>query len=284
MVQSKLLFLCCLLLSLISFAGEKENLSLKILVYNTHGLPEIFIDDNPKFRFPIIGKKTQSYDISLLQEDYAHHTELQAGLSNDSLALRGVLGNTFSCPFCTGSGLTSVFNLPDNWKVEVKNEAYKTCSGWLRGANDCFAYKGFQVIKISPPGYEEFYVVNTHMDAGRRDSDRASRAIQLKHIISSIEKLEGKPLIVAGDLNLKSTDPKDMALLDSFKETLNLFDAFSETEINEKWSILDYILYRPGQGINFEILNVGEDESFETHEGALSDHPALFIEFEIIKN
>ena len=80
----------------------------------------------PKFRFPI--KNSTDY-------------------------VRGwfILGNTLTCPFCTGSGLTSIFNLPDDWKVEVKNEAYKTCSGWLRGANDCFAYKGFQVIKISPP-------------------------------------------------------------------------------------------------------------------------------------
>ena len=79
------------------------------------------------------------------------------------------------------------------------------------------------------------------MDAGRRDSDRASREIQLKHIVSSIEKLDGKALIVAGDLNLKSTSPKDMTLLESFKKTLNLYNAFSNTEINEKWSILDYI-------------------------------------------
>ena len=144
--------------------------------------------------------------------------------------------------------------------------------------------KVFRSLRYHLPEHEEIYLVNTHMDAGRRDSDRASRAIQLKHIISSIENLEGKALIVAGDLNLKSTSPKDMALLDSFKDTLNLYDSFSETEINEKWSILDYILYRPGENINFEILNVGEDESFKTHEGALSDHPALFIKFEIIKN
>ncbi len=283
-MKSRFIAFYFFILSFEIYSFEENPLILKILVYNTHGLPEIFISDNPKFRFPIIGSKTRNYNISLLQEDYAHHSELSSGLSKDSAVVRGVLGNTLTCPFCTGSGLTSVFNLPDNWKVEVKNKAYKTCSGWLRGANDCFAYKGFQVIKISPPGYEELYVVNTHMDAGRRDSDRASRAIQLKHIISSIEKLEGKPLIVAGDLNLKSTDRKDMALLESFKETLNLYDAFSKTEINKKWSILDYILYRPSESIDFEILNVGEDESFETHEGALSDHPALFIEFEIIKN
>ena len=37
--------------------SEDENLNLNILAYNTHGLPEIFIDDNPKMRFPIIGEK-----------------------------------------------------------------------------------------------------------------------------------------------------------------------------------------------------------------------------------
>ena len=261
-MKSRFIAFYFFILSFEIYSFEENPLILNILVYNTHGLPEIFISDNPKFRFPIIGSKTRNYNISLLQEDYAHHLELSSGLSKDSAAVRGMLGNTLTCPFCTGSGLTSVFNLPDDWRVEVKNEAYKTCSGWLRGANDCFAYKGFQVIKISPPNYEEFYVVNTHMDAGRRDSDRASRAIQLQHIVSSIE----------------------MALLESFKKTLNLYDAFSEAEINEKWSILDYILYRPGESIKFKILNVGEDESFKTHEGALSDHPALFIEFEIIKN
>ena len=36
----------CLSLS----ALENQNEKLKILVYNTHGLPEIFIDDNPKKR------------------------------------------------------------------------------------------------------------------------------------------------------------------------------------------------------------------------------------------
>ena len=37
------------------FCSENENLNLNILIYNTHGLPEIFIDNNPKMCFPIIG-------------------------------------------------------------------------------------------------------------------------------------------------------------------------------------------------------------------------------------
>ena len=47
-------------------AKEKQGESFNILVYNTHGLPEIFISDNPKMRFPVIGNKTKNYSISCL--------------------------------------------------------------------------------------------------------------------------------------------------------------------------------------------------------------------------
>ena len=186
-MKLKALFLSIVIFSMILsmnlFSSEKQSNTLRILVYNTHGLPEIFISDNPKKRFPIIGKKTQDFSISLLQEDYSHHEELLSGLAEESLAIRGGLGGRLICPFCTGSGLTSVFNLPKNWSVEVENETYDTCSGWLRGANDCFAYKGFQIIKITLPNSKRFFIVNTHMDAGRRDSDRAARKRQLEQII-----------------------------------------------------------------------------------------------------
>ena len=149
MMKLKALFLSTMILSMNLFSLEQQSENLRILVYNTHGLPEIFISDNPKKRFPVIGKKTQDFNISLLQEDYSHHEELSSGLAKESLAIRGGLGGRLICPFCTGSGLTSVFNLPKNWAVDVENKTYDTCSGWLRGANDCFAYKGFQIIKIT---------------------------------------------------------------------------------------------------------------------------------------
>jgi hypothetical protein len=261
---------------------EKQSDKLRILVYNTHGLPEIFINDNPKKRFPIIGKKTQDYNISLLQEDYSHHEELSSGLAKESIAIRGGMGSRLLCPFCTGSGLTSVFNLPENWTVEVENETYQTCSGWLRGANDCFAYKGFQIIKITLPSNKEFFIVNTHMDAGRRDSDRSSRKKQLEHIVSTIsQRTTTEALIVAGDLNLHSKNPEDVKLLKKFKKELKLTDAFIGHKISEKWTILDYILYRQGNEVEFKIISAGEDTSFVTEEGPLSDHPALFIEVSI---
>jgi len=281
-MKLKTLFLSTMILSMNLFSLEQQSEKLRILVYNTHGLPEIFISDNPKMRFPVIGKKTQDFSIALLQEDYSHHEELLSGLAKESLAIRGGLGGRLICPFCTGSGLTSVFNLPKNWTVEVENETYETCSGWLRGANDCFAYKGFQIIKITLPSNKRFFVVNTHMDAGKRNSDRASRKRQLEQIISTIkQRTTTEALIVAGDLNLNSKNPGDVKLLENFKEELRLTDSFTGHKISKKWTILDYILYKQGEELEFKIISVGEDDSFVTEEGPLSDHPALIIEVSI---
>jgi len=282
MMKLKALFLSTMILSMNLFSLEQQSENLRILVYNTHGLPEIFISDNPKKRFPVIGKKTQDFNISLLQEDYSHHEELSSGLAKESLAIRGGLGGRLICPFCTGSGLTSVFNLPKNWTVDVENQTYDTCSGWLRGANDCFAYKGFQIIKITLPSNKRFFIVNTHMDAGKRDSDRAARKKQLEHIISTMkQRATTEALIVAGDLNLNSKNPEDVKLLKNFKEELKLTDSFTGHKISKKWTILDYILYKQGEELEFKIISVGEDESFVTDEGPLSDHPALIIEVSI---
>ena len=281
-MKLKAVFLSAMILSMNLASLEQYSEKLRILVYNTHGLPELFISDNPKKRFPVIGKKTQDFSISLLQEDYSHHEELLAGLGEESLAIRGELGGRLICPFCTGSGLTSVFNLPKNWTIEVENQTYDTCSGWLIGANDCFAYKGFQLIKITLPSNKRFFIVNTHMDAGRRDSDRAAREKQLAHIISTIkQRTTAEALIIAGDLNLNSKNPEDVKLLESFKEALRLTDSFTGHKISNKWTILDYILYKQGDELEFKIISVGEDESFVTEEGPLSDHPALIIELSI---
>ena len=278
-MKLKAVFLSAMILSMNLASIEQQSEKLRILVYNTHGLPGLFISDNPKKRFPVIGKKTQDFNISLLQEDYSHHEDLLSGLAKESLAIRGALGGRLICPFCTGSGLTSVFNLPKNWTIEVENQTYDTCSGWLRGANDCFAYKGFQLIKITLPSNKRFFIVNTHMDAGKRDSDRASRERQLEQIISTIkQRTTTEALIVAGDLNLNSKNPEDVKLLENFKEELGLTDSFTGHKISKKWTILDYILYKQGEELEFKIISVGEDESFITKEGPLSDHPALIIE------
>ncbi len=70
---------------------------IKILVYNTHGLPSAFAGDDPEERFPLIGEKTKAYQLSLLQEDFAHHELLLKNLGKESVAIRGN-GNNKSPP------------------------------------------------------------------------------------------------------------------------------------------------------------------------------------------
>jgi hypothetical protein len=263
-------------LNLISTNLSSEE--IKILTYNTHGLPAVFARDDPEERFPLIGEKTKRYQLSLLQEDFAHHELLLKNLNEGSAALRGNTNNKSFCPFCSGSGLTIISNLEKEWQIEIQSEAFNTCSGWFGGLNDCFATKGFQLARIETPSSKHFYVVNTHLDAGRNSADRQARATQLQQIAAKIrQELSEEALIVVGDLNLRWNDPEDRALLETFKKDLGLTDSIKGVQTEGGWPILDYVLYRNGRETTFEVLEAGEDTVFQNKEGPLSDHPALFM-------
>ena len=251
---------------------------IKILVYNTHGLPTAFVGDDPEERFPLIGEKTKEYQLSLLQEDFAHHELLLKNLSKESIAIRGNGNNKSLCPFCSGSGLTMISNFEREWQLEVNSEAFNSCSGWLGGLNDCFASKGFQLARIETPLEKYVFILNTHLDAGRSTSDRRVRAEQLNQILAKVEKvIDGEALIVAGDLNLRWNDPQDSHLLETFKKDLGLLDSFDGVKSDKNRPSLDYILYRNGTDTTLEVLEVGIDPDFQYDNKPLSDHPALFI-------
>ena len=255
-------------------------IEMELLVYNTHGLPTAFAKDNPDKRFPAIARLTQRYELSLLQEDFAHHETLLQNLTAQSLVLRGNARRSALCLFCSGSGLTTISNLGQRWHVETQAEAFNSCSGWLGGLNDCFANKGFQLVLLESPSGNRLMVVNTHLDAGRSASDRAARATQLKQITARIRKAApGEALIVAGDLNLDWQDLKDRALLEQFREDLNLIRIGNNVQAVNGWPILDYIFYRNGRKTTLEILENGEDLAFRNEDGPLSDHPAFFVKF-----
>ena len=278
-INSLSLGLCLTIFFYLSFIstnlGSEE---IKILAYNTHGLLAVFARDDPEERFPLIGEKTKGYQLSLLQEDFAHHELLLKNLNEGSVALRGNTNNKSFCPFCSGSGLTMISNLEKEWQIEIQSEAFNACSGWLGGLNDCFASKGFQLARIETPLGKHFYVVNTHLDAGRNSSDRQARATQLQQIAAKMkQEASGEALIVAGDLNLRRNDPEDSSLLEAFMEDLDLTDSVRGVHFERGWPVLDYILYRNGRNINLEVLEVGEDTDFQSEKGPLSDHPALFI-------
>ena len=267
--------------SVVSIAEEKKAVELDILVYNTHGLPTIFAKDNPRRRFPKIIELAHAYDVSLFQEDFAHHDLIQTHAHEALLIARGENAGVSKCPVCSGSGLTFLSGLTDyGWQVSTSFEPFETCSGWLRKANDCFAQKGFQIIHLISAEGDRLVLVNTHMDAGRSKFDRSARAAQLDQLIRSIENhVTVEALIVAGDLNLDWDNAEDRLLLLDFRDRLGLTRAENGNQAERGWTVLDYIFFRNGTQTNLMVLDSGEDKNFVSGALPLSDHPALFARF-----
>lgn len=281
--------LMLLLVSVISWSttasqnGASRSTELNLLVYNTHGLPAIFAADEPVKRFPQIGKLTEGYDLSLLQEDFAHHDLLLQHLKNPTVVERGSDALVPECWLCSGSGLTLVSNLQTPaWQIRTTFKPFKQCSGWLNRLNDCFAQKGFQLIIMEHTSGHRIYIVNTHLDAGRSEPDREARASQLEQIALTLEaEATNEAILFAGDLNLDWDTQADNKLLKDFVGRLNLVAAQKGGDVSNGWATLDYIYYRSGEKTSLTLIGSGEDIAFTSEAKPLSDHPALFARFGI---
>lgn len=262
-------------------AAEPASVELRVLTYNTHGLPGWIAGDDPVRRFPQIARLVQGYDVALLQEDFSHHELLAAGLPG-LVVERGnpsrFEGSALCLAACDGSGLTLATRLPRAALLWLASLRYGACAGWLGGANDCWATKGFQHARLLLPGDLEVHVVNTHLDAGRDPEDRAARRAQLERLRSHLERnAAGAALVLGGDLNLDAADPEDAALRDEFARGLGLVDTGAAHAPGGPWRRLDYLFTRDGVAVLLQVLEAGEAREFTDGGGRpLSDHPALF--------
>lgn len=273
----------CMIVAALLMAGPAyaDDLAraLNILVYNTHGLPGLIAQDKPKKRFPEIAALASGYDLALLQEDFAHHDLLVKNLNGDAAVFKGEDTDNPPCLFHSNSGLTLVSNLArDDWSASAQFHEFNACAGYLAGANDCFAQKGFLIVHLQSKAGQQVTVVNTHLDAGDRVQDRQARAEQLDHIASVLERdAAGRAIILAGDLNLDWYRPEDQALLFSFRDRLGLTRAGYNLPIDRGWVALDYIYVRDGDAAQISVVGFAEDQRFENEDGPLSDHPALSV-------
>ena len=261
--------------------GAGKPVVLDLLVYNTHGLPTLLAFDQPRRRFPIISALANQYDLSLFQEDFAHHDMLLSRFPRPTYIVRGEDPNFPPCAICSGSGLTFVSNLAaGDWTVHTTFEAFERCSGWLSMANDCFAQKGFQLSNFQSSEGLRLWVINTHLDAGRSESDRATRKMQLAQLTKKLEEVaKNETLVIAGDLNLDWANSEDQAILAAFSERLGLILAEKGGRPEKNWRTLDYVYYRSGENAKISVLRSGEDITFEDSSMPLSDHPAIFVKF-----
>ena len=256
---------------------------MSLFVYNTHGLPAVFARDNPKERFPKIRNLAEGFDVSLLQEDFAHHDLLLQHVKSPTHIVRGATEDFPKCWVCSGSGLTLISKLEKPyWKISTTFIPFKQCSGWLNRSNDCFAQKGFQLIVLESNDDHRIYVVNTHLDAGGSKADREVRASQLDKIALTLEaETVGEAVFFAGDLNLDWESPADNLLLQKFVNRLDLVLAQKGGNPSNDWKILDYIYYRSGTNTSISAISSGEVDTLTNRTEPLSDHPALFVNFRI---
>lgn len=267
------LLLLALLLAAPAAADE-----FTVLSYNTRGLSAWVTGDDPATRLAIIGEKSNAYDVALLQEDFAHHSSLLLGARQPIVERGNPSRFARWCPICGGSGLTILSRWKRESVLDLVSRGYGHCAGWIGGASDCLATKGFQRIRLRLPGGAELDFVNTHLDAGQSRADREVRRKQLDLLRGSVDAEVGEAaLVLAGDLNLDAADPEDVALRDAFTRSLELTD--SGARGGDRWTRLDYILYRSGEGLELEVVETGEDASFVHEDAPLSDHPAIFARF-----
>jgi endonuclease/exonuclease/phosphatase (EEP) superfamily protein YafD len=246
---------------------------LRVVTYNTHGLPAWIAGDDPERRFPLIGRLLDAYDLAVVQEDFYHH-ELLLGAITLPLRARGN----------ERSGLTTLARLPAEELVETEAEPYGTCSGWILGANDCLADKGFLRTRVALPNGARVDFVNTHLDAGGADADREARRAQLAILAERLRRASADvPLVVGGDLNLHHDHPGDRALLDGFVAALGLADSGARPAPGSGWGRIDYLLYRSSADVALEVLEAGMAAEFVHDGGApLSDHPALWARLRVV--
>jgi endonuclease/exonuclease/phosphatase family metal-dependent hydrolase len=271
-----------LVLAMLGAPARAEQLELRVLSYNTHGLPAWVAGDDPHHRFPLIARLANAYPVVLLQEDFEHHARLRPGVTHP-IVERGNpsrFGEWACLVTCNGSGLTFLADLPAERLLELSNVSYSACAGWVSGANDCFATKGFQHARIELAPGAVVHVVNTHLDAGRSAEDRRARQLQLEELRRHLkDRAGGAALILGGDLNLLADDPEDAALRDAFAASLNLADSGAGPEPGGAWTHLDYLYYRSGNEVALRVREAGEAGEFVDAGAPLSDHPAVFARF-----
>jgi endonuclease/exonuclease/phosphatase family metal-dependent hydrolase len=244
---------------------------ITVLTYNVHGLNRWLVSDDPEARMPEVSARLNAYDVALVQESWTYWDAL-ASLATHPVRERG---NGPNPPVFFQSGLAT-FARPG--LRAVARGSLGACAGWLGGANDCFADKGYLETRLRlAPGIDvDFW--NLHLDAGDSAADRAAREKQLAALAERVRTLSGDaPLVVAGDFNSEESNSADAELLARFVAELGLRDSGARSDPAGSFprKHIDYIFVRDGRGLRFEVLKTGEAGEFAAAGKPLSDHPAL---------
>jgi endonuclease/exonuclease/phosphatase family metal-dependent hydrolase len=279
-------------------AHDTAAYDISVLSYNVHGLFRLAAKDSPRDRMPTIGWLANRYDVVLLQEDFEfpdiirrqmqrHESQRGNGLAgHPGLLAAKILAfpftfliPRFSPPY--GSGLTSY--LPRGADVEeaVARHAYDHCAGWFGSHGDCWARKGYMMVRLRAPNGAEVDFYNTHIEAGYNSRSRRSRQRNFESLAHGVEKYSnGRAVVIGGDFNVDYSFPSDRDLIGQLRAQLGLSDSGAGPQLGV-WRHRDFLLFRSGNSARISVQNAGEAHEFVSGARALSDHPALYARFEL---
>ena len=254
--------------------SEAQSGEFSLLSYNVAGLPEGMSSSNPEINSPQISPLLNAYDLVLLQEDFWYHDL--------------ITGQITTLPFWSdpmwetpdlltmGDGLNRFSIYPFEEFLRV---TWEECNGRLDHGSDCLTTKGFSFAKHWLAQDVVIHVYNLHMDAGGSEGDNNARAVQVEQLLEFINShSEDQAIIVAGDSNMRFTDPEDVEPLNRLFEGSGLTDVCHALECGSER--IDRITFRSSEQIILLPTLWETPANFLTPEGEpLSDHDPLVSNF-----
>lgn len=247
-----------------SGGGDGE---FSVLTYNVAGLPEGFSSSNPEQNIPQISPLLNAFDMVLAQEDFWYHDELSADVT---LPYASEPYSEMPTLADIGDGLNrfGVHPFTDHERVP-----WYACNGSTDCASDCLATKGWSFARTEIAPGVEIDVYNLHMEAGGCPEDIEIRLNSAQDLAEAIAtRSADRALIVAGDFNLRATDPEDVEPLALIIDGAGLTDACAAVDCGDER--IDKIMVRNGSFLEVEVLTWWVPPEFvDADTGApLSDH------------
>lgn len=223
-------------------SGPPQTGELTILTYNVAGLPQGISGSNPEQNIPQISPLLNAFPIALVQEDFWYHAELIADVEHahqsdpfpEDPARMGI-----------GDGLNRFSDTP--FELHERQQWFD-CHGQLDCSSDCLARKGWSFARHTLADGVEVDVYNLHMEAGGCPEDieiRLQATLDLAEAIA--ERSDGRAVIVAGDFNLRATDPEDVMPLANIIEGAGLTDVCGALDCGDER--IDKVLIRDGESV-----------------------------------
>ena len=242
---------------------------VRLVTYNVAGLPERFSGLHPREHLPVIGKLLNSYDVAVVQEDYAYPGELRRQITFSHSTPAFVRGTRLDF----GDGLSMFSRLPFSG---FEREAWSVCNGHLGSYFDFLTPKGFSFSRLELASGVFVDLYNVHFDAGASSADVRAREAQFQQLAAAIARRSpGHAVIVAGDTNVRG---QRREALRTFERHSGLSDACEILSCPDPRRI-DRVLIRGSAELELTPTSWRAESTFlDAHGEALSDHLPVTVE------